>query len=93
MSKFKNNELFKLYYSDTDSIFIDKNLENIYPELVGTKLGQLKPEKEFIKALFLAPKVYGGITKSNDTILKVKGINIKKKSYNFWSIRKFNKWK
>ena len=26
MSKFKNNDKFKLYYSDTDSIFVDKDL-------------------------------------------------------------------
>ena len=41
MSVFKNNPLFNLYYTDTDSIVIDKQL----PEsMVGDKLGQLKLE-------------------------------------------------
>ena len=41
MSVFKNNPLFNLYYTDTDSIVIDKQL----PEsMVGNKLGQLKLE-------------------------------------------------
>jgi len=83
MSLFKNNPLFKLYYSDTDSIFIYVFLEDIYPKLVGNSLGQLKPENEFIKALNLAPKVYGGITKQNETVLKIKGINIKKNPITF----------
>jgi len=83
MSLFKNNPLFKLYYSDTDSAFIDGNLEDIYPNLIGNKLGQLKPEYDFKKALFLAPKVYGGITQDGKTILKVKGININKNPITF----------
>jgi len=77
MSLFKNNPLFKLYYSDTDSIFIDVNLETIYPELVGKILGQLKLENIFNKVLFLGAKLYGGITNLNEIILKIKGINIK----------------
>jgi hypothetical protein len=78
MSLFKNNPLFNLFYSDTDSAFIDVNLDQIFPELVGKKLGQLKLEYEFIKALFLGPKLYGGVTNFNEIILKIKGINIKK---------------
>lgn len=83
ISLFKNNPLFKLYYSDTESAFIDVNLEKIYPELVGKKLGQLKLENIFDKALLLGPKVYGGITNLGEIILKVKGINIKKNSITF----------
>jgi hypothetical protein len=83
MSLFKNNPLFTLYYSDTDSAFININLDEIYPELVGKKLGQLKLEKEFNKALFLGAKLYGGITNLNEIILKVKGINIKKNPISF----------
>jgi hypothetical protein len=74
MSYYKNNPLFKLYYSDTDSIFIEGNLENIYPELVGTGLGQLKPEYEFKEAVFLAPKVYGGVNNEGNSIVKAKGV-------------------
>lgn len=51
--------MFILYYSDTDSAFVNVNLEEIYPELVEKGLGKLKLEYEFIKAVFLAPKVYG----------------------------------
>lgn len=83
MSYYKNNPLFKLYYSDTDSAFIDIDLSNVNPDLIGSELGQLKPEYDFKEAVNLAPKVYGGITKDNKTILKVKGINIKKNPITF----------
>jgi DNA polymerase type B, organellar and viral len=52
MSYFKNNPNFKLYYSDTDSIFIDCLLP---AELVGNKLGQMKLKCIVNKAVFLAP--------------------------------------
>lgn len=74
MSFYKNNPLFRLYYSDTDSIFIDVYLEENYPNLVGNELGQWKLEYEFIKAVFLGPKVYGGITSEGKSIIKVKGV-------------------
>jgi hypothetical protein len=72
MSKFKNNPYFKLYYSDTDSIIIDKPL----PEyMIGSELGQLKLENKALKAFFIAPKVYGLINDSYDEIIKIKGLN------------------
>jgi len=74
MSDYKNNPLFKLYYSDTDSIFIDKDLNTINPNLEGIKLGQWKPEYSFKEAVFLAPKVYGGITPEGVSIVKAKGV-------------------
>src|SRR5258706_3158850 len=74
MSLFKNNPIIKLYYSDTDSAFIEGSLEDIYPELVGKELGQLKPEYDFKEAVFLAPKVYGGITQEGESIVKAKGV-------------------
>jgi hypothetical protein len=74
MSIFKNNPLFKLYYTDTDSAFIDKDLDKFYPELVGSELGKLKLEYEFKEAVFLAPKVYGGITTEGKSIVKAKGV-------------------
>ena len=43
MSKFKNNPLFKLFYTDTDSIFTDKSPEQmntIFNDIIGNKLGQ-----------------------------------------------------
>jgi hypothetical protein len=47
MSKFKNNSNFNLYYTDTDSIFIDlspEQLMELYPTgqySIGSELGQL----------------------------------------------------
>lgn len=71
MSAFKNNNLYNLYYSDTDSIVIDRLLN---PRLVGTALGQLKLEHVISKAVFLAPKVYGFITENGDEVIKIKGV-------------------
>jgi hypothetical protein len=51
MSAFKNNPLYRLYYSDTDSIIIDRLLN---PKLVGKALGQLKLEHIIDRAVFLA---------------------------------------
>ena len=74
MSLFKNNPKINLYYSDTDSIYIEGNLVDIYPDLVGKGLGQLKPDYDFKEAVFLAPKVYGGITQEGESIVKAKGV-------------------
>jgi hypothetical protein len=71
MSLFKNNSKFHLFYSDTDSIFIDGELPE---EMIGKGLGQLKLEYIVKKAVFLAPKVYALITEDGQEIVKVKGI-------------------
>jgi hypothetical protein len=47
-----------IYAIDTDGIKIGSELD---PKLVGPELGQMKFEGEFSEAVFLAPKVYGGI--------------------------------
>jgi hypothetical protein len=70
MSKFKTMNDLTLYYSDTDSIYIDKPLNSVY---IGSELGKLKLEHIFYDAIFLAPKVYGGITSSYEYV-KVKGL-------------------
>jgi DNA polymerase type B, organellar and viral len=75
MSQFKNRDDFTLFYTDTDSIDINKPLE---PKFVGKELGKMKLEHVFDRILFLAPKVYSGITSSNK-ITKVKGYKIKEK--------------
>ena len=72
MSIFKNNPVFNLYYSDTDSAVTDAQLP---AELVGTALGQMKLEHTVNKAIFLAPKVYGLVDIDGNEIIKVKGIN------------------
>lgn len=73
-SNFKNSKDFTLYYSDTDSIYINKELSN---EFIGQELGQFKLENVFKDAIFLAPKVYAGITEDDDFIVKIKGLSHK----------------
>lgn len=75
MTQFKNNPNFNLFYTDTDSIYIDKKLPE---ELVSNnELGKLKLELICKKAIFLAPKVYCLLTENNELIYKVKGLNNK----------------
>jgi len=86
MSQFKNNPNFKLFYSDTDSIYIDRPL----PEdmVSNTILGKMKLENILNTAIFLAPKMYCLITENDEIIYKVKGL---KKGYwinfnRFWKL-------
>jgi hypothetical protein len=72
MSEFKNNPLFKVYYSDTDSFVTNTPLPK---ELIGNNLGQFKLEHIINKAVFLAPKVYALITEDGKEIIKVKGLS------------------
>ena len=59
MSKFKNNPNIRLYYTDTDSIFIDSDLSD---DLVNNEIGNFKLENIFKEIVFLGPKLYCGIT-------------------------------
>jgi hypothetical protein len=72
MTYFKTRKDFQLFYVDTDSIDINKALDDKY---VGEKLGQMKLEHIFDKSLYLAPKVYAGIT-SNYEVVKAKGVKV-----------------
>jgi hypothetical protein len=74
-SQFKNRDDFTLFYTDTDSIDINKPLD---PKFIGKELGKMKLEHIFEKILFLAPKVYSGIT-SSKKITKIKGYKSKDK--------------
>ena len=71
MSVLKNNPDFNLYYSDTDSVVVDKQLPEF---MVGKELGQLKLEHVIERAVFLAPKVYGLVDVDGSEVIKVKGI-------------------
>ena len=62
-----------LYYSDTDNIDIDVNIN---PKFVGKELGKMKLENEFNEITYLAPKVYAGITDKGE-YSKIKGIKNK----------------
>ena len=75
MSQFKNNSNYKLFYSDTDSIYINKPLSE---ELISSsEIGKLKLEFIADKAIFLASKVYA-LENYKDYISKVKGLHSKK---------------
>lgn len=75
MSQFKNIQDFSLYYSDTDSIFIDKPLSQ---QLVSDKkLGLMKLEYVLTKFVALGPKVYGGININGIEFTKTKGLKTK----------------
>jgi hypothetical protein len=74
MSSFKNLDGYNLYYSDTDSVYLDKELD---PKFIGTKLGQWKLEKIFKRAIFLGPKMLGGIYFDNKSNKYKEDIRIK----------------
>jgi len=72
MSQFKNNPNINLYYTDTDSIYTDSEID---PSLIDNKiLGKLKLENTCEKAIFLSPKVYCLINDNKEFIYKVKGL-------------------
>ena len=70
MSIFKTKYKLIIYYTDTDSIVVDIELD---PKLIGEELGLLKLEHVFDEAIFLAPKMYGGKT-SNYEYVRIKGL-------------------
>jgi len=75
MTQFKNNPKINLYYTDTDSIYTDSDIEK---SLINSKiLGLLKLENICEKAIFLGPKLYALLTENGHFIHKVKGLNQK----------------
>jgi hypothetical protein len=73
MSQFKNNpNLPNLYYTDTDSVYFDGPLPDTYID--PKRLGALKLEGIWNKAVFLAPKVYG-LANNQEEIVKIKGLS------------------
>lgn len=79
MSSIKMNPKLKIYYSDTDSVVLDTKLNS---DFVSSNLGAFKLEETFEKAVFIAPKVYGGVYQKlnkkgelkKKTIIKIKGL-------------------
>lgn len=71
MTQFKNNPNIKLYYTDTDSIFTDSELESSFidPKMIG----KLKLEYICEEVVFLGPKSYC-LKTDKDLITKVKGL-------------------
>ena len=72
MSQFKNNPKINLYYTDTDSIYTDSEIDDSLID--SKKLGLLKLENISKKAIFLTPKVYCLKTIEDELIYKVKGL-------------------
>ena len=70
ISSFKNNINYNLYYTDTDSIFIDSDLDK---KFIDNDIGNFKLEHIFKECIFLGPKLYAGITVDNKYISKFKG--------------------
>lgn len=73
MSKFKTLAFGGdaiIYYSDTDSIAMNKKLD---PSFIGEELGEMKLEHSFKEAIYLSPKMYGGISKDYEYI-RIKGL-------------------
>jgi hypothetical protein len=73
MTKFKNLTDNSLFYTDCDSVYLNKPLSE---DLISNKdIGKLKLEHISNKAIFLGPKTYYlENTNLNDIIKKVKGL-------------------
>nr|YP_009487200.1 hypothetical protein [Russula abietina]AWB36102.1 hypothetical protein [Russula abietina] len=72
MSQFKNNPNINLFYTDTDSIYTDSELDSKF--LCDKTLGKLKLEYIAEEAIFLNPKVYCLKLESGKLIYKAKGL-------------------
>jgi hypothetical protein len=68
-------------YIDTDGI---KTVSSIDPGEIGTGLGMMKYEGTFKEAVFIAPKVYGGVTENLEMTVKVKGL---KNAITYWKLK------
>ena len=75
MSQFFNDPNLIVYYTDTDSAFVNKPLPD---HLVDPKrLGAFKLEHVLDKFVALGPKVYGGIDTNGIEFTKIKGLKSK----------------
>ena len=63
-----------IYYSDTDSLVIDIDLNIINLKLVGKELGQFKLEYTIKEGYFISNKTYCLVLNNNKTIIKTKGV-------------------
>jgi hypothetical protein len=71
MTQFKNNPSIRLFYTDTDSIYTDSDLDD---SLIDSKaLGKLKLEEICEEAVFLGPKIYC-LKTAKGLKIKVKGL-------------------
>ena len=78
INPFKNISSNSLYYSDTDSIILEKELtENI----VGNELGQWKLEAVIEKGIFIRPKLYSYFTVDGVLNKVASGVDSNKLNY------------
>nr|QWO71437.1 DNA polymerase [Termitomyces sp. T123] len=73
LMKFKNMKSNRLLYSDTDSLILENPLDPKF--LSPTELGKLKLEHIICEAYFISPKFYGFKNVKGETVIKTKGIN------------------
>src|SRR4029077_18974586 len=66
MSQFKNNHKIRLYYTDTDSIYVDADSDIDISFIDNKILGKLKLENYYEKAIFLCSKVYCLLTDKDE---------------------------
>src|SRR5260221_8888125 len=71
MDKFINLENNNCYYTDTDSVVLEKPLDNKY---IGEEIGQFKLVGKVKKGYFISPKLYYLILENGQIIKKSKGI-------------------
>jgi hypothetical protein len=64
----------KIFYSDTDSLVTDMDLNLISSNLVGKGLGQIKLEYLVKEAYFISNKTYCLLLYDGRTIIKTKGV-------------------
>jgi DNA polymerase type B, organellar and viral len=64
----------KIYYSDTDSLVTDIDLNIIDSKLVGKGLGQFKLEHLIKEGYFISNKTYCLVLHNGKTIIKTKGV-------------------
>lgn len=73
MHKLKDKFKSSLYYSDTDSLVLDKPLDST--GISSSTLGCLKLECKISEGLFVSPKFYYILTDKAEEIKKAKGVN------------------
>lgn len=78
MDKYKRQDNNPVYYSDTDSVFLKEPQDEKY---ISKKIGAFKQESLIEKAVFVSPKTYAYITQDGKSVVKVKGFNSDKISY------------
>lgn len=75
INKFKIDILKRggaIYYSDTDSLVLDKNFLN--EEWLGSEIGKFKLEYDIKEAYFISNKTYCLLLNNGETVIKTKGV-------------------